>query len=299
MSSMATQLAQAGQALAESVNEKQICARGLVTRQLNQTIFAWVREQRGGAARVVVSNLTGQRYLGTNLAGYPVRLDLYGTPGNDLGAFLDGPTLWVHGNAQDGVGNTMNAGRIVVEGSAGDVAALSARGGELFIWGNVGYRACLHMKEYQGQRPLVVVGGTAQDFFGEYMAGGVAVLLGLGTGPGSGPGSEPTVDSGGASSQGGAAGAGPLIHRIPYLATGMHGGVIYLRGEWDPSVLSTQVEAEPVASLRAEPALAEAVGQFTEVFSVRLNAVQRDLLERGPYWRIRPRGKRPYARLYA
>ena len=37
-----------------------------------------------------------------------------GTPGNDLGSFMDGPKITVRGNAQDGCGNTMNNGIIVI-----------------------------------------------------------------------------------------------------------------------------------------------------------------------------------------
>ena len=40
---------------------------------------------------------------------------------------MDGPRIVVHGNAQDGCGNTMNGGEIVVHGRAGDITALSAR----------------------------------------------------------------------------------------------------------------------------------------------------------------------------
>jgi glutamate synthase domain-containing protein 3 len=34
--------------------------------------------------------------------------------GNDLGMFMDGPLITVHGNVQDGVANTMNNGRICI-----------------------------------------------------------------------------------------------------------------------------------------------------------------------------------------
>ena len=50
-----------------------------------------------------------------------IPIEIYGTPGNDLGAFMSGPTVIVHGNAQDGCGNTMNEGQIIIHGHAGDV----------------------------------------------------------------------------------------------------------------------------------------------------------------------------------
>jgi len=38
------------------------------------------------------------------------------------------PTIIVHGNAEDAVGNTMNSGKMVVHGMAGDVIGYSMRG---------------------------------------------------------------------------------------------------------------------------------------------------------------------------
>ena len=44
-------------------------------------------------------------------------IEIHGTPGNGLGAYLDGAEIIVHGNAQDAVGDTANDGRIIVYGS--------------------------------------------------------------------------------------------------------------------------------------------------------------------------------------
>lgn len=308
-----TELGQFGGAEAEIV----VDARGHLTRELNSYLLSQVR---AGARRLRVENLTGQRYIGTNLgtgagagagagtagATNPgsdtgtnrgtaaVKLRLYGTPGNDLGAFLDGPEIEVMGNAQDGVGNTMNRGRIVIHGNAGDILAMSARGGEIFVRGKVGYRACLHMKEYEGRGPLVVVGGTAQDFFGEYMAGGTAVLLGLGLELGLGPRSDP----GEAAPRRDAAASLP-VHKILYLATGMHGGRIYIRGEFDRTDLGSQVDVAPVNGPENEPILAHALDEFTRIFADTLSDGERQLLAAGPYYRLQPKGKRPYGRMYA
>ena len=46
-----------------------------------------------------------------------------GIPGNDLGAFMNGPRITVHGNAQDGCGNTMNEGELVIMGGLGILSA--------------------------------------------------------------------------------------------------------------------------------------------------------------------------------
>ena len=56
--------------------------------------------------------------------------------------FMNGPRITVHGNAQDGCGNTMNEGEIIVHGHAGDIIGMAARGGKIFVRDDVGYRAC-------------------------------------------------------------------------------------------------------------------------------------------------------------
>src|SRR4030042_575555 len=152
-----------------------IDARGVYYRELN----AKLRDlTSNGTRRIELQNVCGQRYIGTDL-DKPVEIEIFGTPGNDLGAFMDGPRIVVRGNAQDGCGNTMNEGEIVVHGHAGDITGMSARGGKIFIQEDVGYRAAIHMKEYKDKKPVLVIGGTAQDFLGEYMAGGILILLGV------------------------------------------------------------------------------------------------------------------------
>ena len=128
-------------------------AAGVSYRDLNARLRELVT---GGARRIEINNVHGQRYIGTDLDG-PVEIDISGTPGNDLGAFMNGPRITVHGNAQDGCGNTMNEGEIVVHGHAGDTVGLSARGGRIFIREDVGYRAGIHMKEYRSKKPVLVI----------------------------------------------------------------------------------------------------------------------------------------------
>ena len=53
------------------------------------------------------------------------------------------------------------------------------RGGRVHILKDVGYRVGIHMKSYNDNKPVLVAGGNAGDFFGEYMAGGVLILLGM------------------------------------------------------------------------------------------------------------------------
>ena len=178
-------------------------AEGLYYRELNcllrQLICANDME------RLELHNVCGQRYIGTGL-NTNIQIDIYGTPGNDLGAFMSGPKLVVHGNAQDGCGNTMNEGQIIIDGHAGDVTGNSMRGGKIFVRDYVGYRVGIHMKEYKNKVPQIVVGQTAGDFLAEYMAGGVMLILGLNLEEGE-------------------------KCNARFVGTGMHGGVIYERGE--------------------------------------------------------------------
>ena len=136
----------------------EIDALGLHYRELNARLREAVVSDVG---HIVVRNVYGQRYLGTDLHA-PVEIHIQGTPGNDLASFMDGPRLIVYGNVQDGCGNTMNGGEVVIHGRAGDVTGYSMRGGRIFIRDDVGYRVGIHMKEYEGRRPIIVIGGTAQ-----------------------------------------------------------------------------------------------------------------------------------------
>src|SRR5512136_2511252 len=140
-----------------------IDARGVFSRELNVRLKQLASN---GTRKIELQNVYGQRYIGTAFRR-PIEIDISGTPGNDLGAFMDGPQIVVHGNTQDGCGNTMNRGEIIIHGHAGDILGLSARGGKIFVNEDVGYRAGIHMKEYQGSKPVIIIGGTAQDFLGE------------------------------------------------------------------------------------------------------------------------------------
>jgi glutamate synthase domain-containing protein 3 len=220
-----------------------------------------------GVSRVDLLNVYGQRYLGTDLHR-PIEIHIHGTPGNDLASFMDGPHIVVHGNAQDGCGNTMNGGEVVVHGRAGDVTGHSMRGGRIWVRDDVGYRVGIHMKEYQGQRPVIVIGGTAQHFLGEYMAGGVLVVLGLTLRPGE-------------------------RHISNFIGTGMHGGVMYIRGELADYQLGKEVGAVPLEEADRE-LLRELVGQFGAYFGYDPEAILSY-----PFTKLLPLSRRPYGQLYA
>ncbi len=241
-----------------------IDSAGVYYRDLNARLRKAIAN---GATKIELQNVYGQRYIGTDL-DKPVEIEIYGTPGNDLGAFMNGPRIIVHGSAQDGCGNTMNEGEIIVHGRAGDTAGLSARGGKIYIRNDVGYRAGIHMKEYQSKKPVIVIGGTAQDFLGEYMAGGTIILLGLNLKEGQ-------------------------DHLSRYVGTGMHGGVIYVRGNIPKYHLGREVG---VAKLNEKDnaVIKEHVSVFSELFGFNAD----DILK-GNFIKLYPRWLRPYGRLYA
>lgn len=101
-----------------------INAKGLHYRDLNRKIKGAVSE---GAEEILLINVNGQRYIGAGLKGN-VKIIIDGVPGNDLAAFMEGPTIIVESNAQDCVCNTMNDGVVVVHGDAGDVLGYGMRG---------------------------------------------------------------------------------------------------------------------------------------------------------------------------
>jgi glutamate synthase domain-containing protein 3 len=245
-----------------------IDARGLKHKELNDLLRESLQH---GVSRIVINNVFGQRYIGTRLY-YPgrekVTIEINNFPGNDLGAFLNGHRIIVHGNAQDGVGNTMDAGEIIVHGRAGDVAAMSMRGGQVFIRDNVGYRAAIHMKEYRDRVPVLVIGGTAQDFLGEYMAGGILILLGL------------TLQEN-------------ELHRANYIGTGMHGGVIYLRGHVEQHQLGREVGIRPLDDKDKE-----IIRKYVVEYCRHFDANPEEILQ-GPFIKLLPVSKRPYGKIYA
>lgn len=242
----------------------EIDAKGMGFRDLNDRIRAAVADNE---TKIVLKNVNGQYYIGDGLRK-KVEIVVEGVPGNDLAAFMDGPTILVKSNAQDNIANTMNSGKVVVDGHAGDVLGYGMRGGKLFIRGDVGYRVGIHMKGHLKQMPVIVAGGTAGDFFGEYMAGGVLILLGLET-----------------------QNKAPLAG--DYLGTGMHGGVIYIRGEVDSKRCGAEVGIlDPTEKDMTE--LRRILTEYCDDMGLDVDEVMAK-----PFKKLLPVTLRPYGNLYA
>ncbi|MDR0426801.1 MAG: glutamate synthase [Clostridiales bacterium] len=234
-----------------------IDATGLHFRDLNDKI-------RGGGESIRIEHCLGQRYILSGQKGKKVTIA--GTPGNALGACLNGCDITVYGNAQDAVGDTMNDGRIVVHGDAGDALGYAMRGGRIFIRGSAGYRTGIHMKEYGDKKPAIVIGGGAGSFLGEYMAGGVILVLGLG------------------------------LEGCPlgnFTATGMHGGRIYVKKGQAPPHLDGRLtvgDADEADLAVIRPLLDEYAAAFR---------VKAEPIRKAGFYAIKPDTDNPYKTLYA
>ena len=219
-----------------------------------------------GDQEIELTDVMGQRYICSGLSGKKVRIS--GIPGNALCCYMDGCEVEVMGNAQDATGDTMNDGTLIIHGSCGDATGYAMRGGTILVEENVGYRAGIHMKAYQQQIPVLVVGGEAGSFLGEYQAGGYILVLGLNT-----------------------------LGRAPvgrFCAAGMHGGKIFLRTEADmPFDLPSQVIAlEADENDMAE--IAPYVRRFAQAFGKDAEGLLADR-----YMVLAPNTHNPYKTMYA
>ncbi|MFA7329340.1 MAG: hypothetical protein WC081_07560, partial [Candidatus Ratteibacteria bacterium] len=123
----------------------QIDALNLTHRILNENLR---RAIVSGETEVRLKNVLGQRFIAAGLRN-KVRIEINGTAGNDLAVFMDGPEIYLRGNGEDGVGNTISGGKIAIFGDSGDLLGHSARGGKIFVRGDIGWRGGIHAKSYQ------------------------------------------------------------------------------------------------------------------------------------------------------
>ena len=225
-------------------------------KEINDAIKA-----AGGDA--TLKEVLGERFIACGLKSGVVTIE--GTPGNALGAYLDGAEIRVRGNGQDAVGDTMNDGKIVVFGSVGDTLGYAMRGGKIFVRDNVGYRAGVHIKEYGEKKPVIVIGGRAGCFLGEYMAGGLILVLNK----------ENVKD--------------PIDD---YTGVGMYGGKILVRAHLLDTLLPKQIKCKKVEGQD----LAEFtpyIKEYAEEFGAEFAA-----LTKGDFYLLTPDSSNPYKRLY-
>ena len=241
----------------------EIDAQGMHYTPLNQMIRRAVSE---GADEIILRNIMGQRFIGDGLMG-TVCITVEGVPGGDLGMLMQGPTIIVHGNADHAPGNTMDDGLIVIHGSSGDATAHSMRGGRVYVRDDIGYRGGIHMKQYLDKRPVLIIGGDAHAFLGEYMAGGLIIMLRLGT-----EDLTPIAEMG--------------------IASGIHGGEIFIRGGIEDWALGFGSVCSP-----ADPPQMETIRPYILDFCRHFGLEAGPVLS-SPFTRIAPVSTRPFADKY-
>ncbi len=108
--------------------------------------------------RIRITGHSGQR---TGSLGCPnTRIEVMGPASDDIGWLNAGAEITVHGNASNGA---MNA----------------AAQGKVYIAGNIGARGMTMTKQNpRFDPPEMWILGSAGDYFGEFMAGGIAVICG-------------------------------------------------------------------------------------------------------------------------
>lgn len=234
-----------------------INAKNLDHKALNQKV-------RLSDTDVTMSECCGQRFIAAGMKNKHITVN--GIPGNALGAYLDGAVIEVNGNAQDAVGDTMNDGKIIIHGSIGDAAGYAMRGGKIYIRADAGYRAGIHMKAYKDKVPVMIIGGKAGSFLGEYQAGGIIIVLGMSNNE------------------------RKIVGNFP--CTGMHGGKIILRGNIDnikfpQNVCVKSASEEDMESIKSE------LTEFCKAFGCDIKEIMDS-----EFTVITPDSKNPYKQMY-
>ena len=142
---------------------------------------------------------------------------------------------------------------------------IAMRGGAIYIKGNAGYRAGIHMKAYREKIPVIVIGGAAGSFLGEYRAGGIIIALGIDI-------------------------KGDIVGNFP--CTGMHGGRMLLRSDCKNIRFPHNVNI----ARANENTLAPFTGYIKEYCN--LFGVDYDKLMDAPFTLLSPDSKNPYKQMY-
>ena len=122
------------------------------------------------------------------------------------------------------------------------------------------------MKENREKVPVMVIGGRAGSFLGEYQAGGVIVVLGIGRG------------------------SGKIVGNFP--CTGMHGGKMILRSACDDISFPKQVTVR-----RASDDDVKEIDKYVSEYC-RLFGADYDTVMDSPFSVVIPDSRNPYKQLY-
>ena len=254
-------------------------------RELNQKVRKAVKD---GCNHITLLNVSGQRFIGAGLSG-DITIDVYGDAGLDTGVFSDGLKINVHGCSEYLLGNTLNSGELAVYGDSWDITGMSARGGAIYVLGEGGSRIGIHMKQFKDKKPTIVYGGRVKQYCGEYMAGGTIIVLGLNYRDAvidhKKPLSRENIDP-------------KKIKEYPepivqsFLGCGMHGGVIYIRGEVPETNLGIYAVKDEFTE-EDKAAITPQIKRFSELFNV-----PEELIWKKKFTKIRPISSRPFGKVY-
>lgn len=142
-----------------------------------------IQEAVAGGLRNLEIDAFGQHGIGGRLwknGPEPVCVRVKGQSGQRLGAMgFPGTRIEAMGPASDDVG-WLNAGaQIIVHGNAGNGVGNAMAQGAIYVGGNIGARGMTMTKHNpRFDPPQLWVLGSAGDYFGEFMAGGIAVVCG-------------------------------------------------------------------------------------------------------------------------
>jgi glutamate synthase domain-containing protein 1/glutamate synthase domain-containing protein 3 len=137
-----------------------------------------------GWKRFIVYGYKGQRFTGCGLSkdSDGVRIDVFDSSGDYLASGIDGLEIYVHGNAQDQVGQILKRGKLVIYGDVGQTFMYGAKGGEVYVMGNAAGRPLINAVG----RPRIVINGTCLDYLAEsfmagdpYKGGGFVIMNGV------------------------------------------------------------------------------------------------------------------------
>lgn len=152
------------------------------------------------------------------------------------------------------------------------INAYGMRSDRLLIRDNAGYRVGIHMKTYQDFIPVIVIGGNAGDFLGEYQAGGKIIVLGL------------NAQSNSQSAVG------------HFCGTGLHGGAVYIRGRKLPDDLPPQILAEETTEADLDE-IRPHIEAYHAAFYENIRESVDEIL-RAPFIKLTPDSQNPYRQLY-
>ena len=257
----------------------------LYHRELNKKIR---RAIRNGYNWIILKNIKGQRFIGAGIKE-KVTIEVFGDAGLDLGVFSEGITIIVHGCSEYLLGNTLNAGELIVYGDSWDITGMGARGGKILVMGNGGSRIGIHMKEFRDKKPIIVYGGKVKQYCGEYMAGGMIIVLGLDFSQAIKDKKKPitreNIDPKKVKNY-----KGEIVQSD--LAGGIHGGTVYIRGDVPDHNLGVYAVKDEFTDEDKE-ILIPVLKRFSELFNIPL-----DLIWKKKFTKIRPVSSRPFGKVY-